>query len=176
MSTDGTLPTIVGTPEFKRGDKGYGITGFTTGDRLQYAKAISNGTYSVVIWARHHHATAGFVDLRTSTDGVGYAWISGTPEFSVSSGTQYVNNVSTRAVIQDKLNFLVVTGITLESTQITLNALWSAAGTSINGNMPYIAIYEGTLTSAERDELYQDFLNAPATTSMPTVIRPIYEI
>lgn len=168
---DHILPTINGNPEFRRGDKGFGLAGFAANDGLSYVKTISSGVYSIVIWIRHPVSLNKFIADFRKTGGTGYVWLAGgTGLYSFSSGTVYVNNIATTTPNNGETSCVFASGITLEASHIDVNIKNSLDNAITNGNIPYFAIYSGTFTAAERDKLYQDFLSAPGPTSTPTTI------
>ncbi len=153
-----TVPTNTNTV-IKQTEKGR--TGRFDGTAaLDFTRNIANGTYSVEFWARHNITPIqGFIlDTRTS-GGTGYIIITGSQAVVSSSGIIYVDNVQTTAFKRGTYHHVIITGMTMEISNILFGKGYISPADLI-GDIIRFRIYEGTLTTQEREALYQEFLNS----------------
>jgi len=182
-TVSGVFPVVSNDAGFRLDEKGYGLGGSHKYNGINYGNiTIPNSTYSIVIWSRLTNKNPeGPVIYLVHPSSVGYIRANMLLKLiQITSGTAYVDNVATTTVKENIFQCVVVSGITLENVPGVASlaighANWASGGV-VDGNIPYVAIYEGTLSAVERDALYQDFLNSTGSVSTPNILKPRIEV
>jgi hypothetical protein len=148
VRNNGGVPTAV---TFEKG-----IGKFTGSGSIKYNLPF-NGTYTIRVIFKEpvEFSSSEYIcDFRKDT-GVGYIYCSPTT-IPVSSGTKYVNGVSSSSPIGMKE--LVVSGIAISSTELTMGARTSGIRL-LTKDLELFEIYQGTLTASEVKNLYDNDWN-----------------
>ena len=151
VRNNGGLPTDVTISK--------GIGSFNgTSSYIKYNKVL-NGVYSVRIKVKNINPSGSYtyMDFRNSSGtGTGYV-VGGTLTLVGSSGTEYVNGITSRTVNTTSSD-IVITGITINCFEIFLNTRYSLTNW-LGADVDLVEIYEGVLTPSEVKNLYNNDWN-----------------
>lgn len=202
-SVSGGVPTNGGV-EFARGAKGYCMQS-KTGLLTYPAVDLSTTDFSIVLWISSvDYSSSYFFGEYINASNRWYLRVDGTPVFQFYSQTGGVTglsfagriagstvdsyngvtlclclNVDRDNTISGYCNGLPLSDITFSAGNLisdSLDVFGYGASYSDDTQMYKLRINDHLMSEDEMDSEYQEFLNAPAPTSSPTVIRPKFPV